>query len=127
MAACSDIKEISLQLDKEFNTVLEKNYRIKGNIRENIKEKNLEVLRVLLERTKNEKGCDLNSVLLNVDSNLLNNNDVLLTLERLVDYGIISSKLSAGKRTYKLSTSVICSIKTQNKISSLNASCRDKM
>ena len=55
MAACSDIKEIGLELDKELNTVLEKNYRIKENIRENIKEKNLEVLRVISERTKNKK------------------------------------------------------------------------
>ena len=29
MAACSDIKKIGLELDKEFNAVLEKNYRIK--------------------------------------------------------------------------------------------------
>ena len=55
MAACSDIKEIGLELDKELNAVLEKNYRIKENIRENIKEKNLEVLRVISERTKNKK------------------------------------------------------------------------
>ena len=55
MAACSDMKEIGLELDKELNTVLEKNYRIKENIRENIKEKNLEVLRVISERTKNKK------------------------------------------------------------------------
>ena len=54
MAACSDIKEIGLKLDKELNTVLEKNYRITENIRENIKEKNLEVLRVISERTKNK-------------------------------------------------------------------------
>ena len=40
VAACSNIKEICLELDKELNTVLEKNYRIKENIRENIKEKN---------------------------------------------------------------------------------------
>ena len=40
MAACSNIKEICLELDKELNTVLEKNYRIKENIKENIKEKN---------------------------------------------------------------------------------------
>ena len=97
MAVCSDIKEISLELDKELNSVLEKNYRIKENIKEDIKEKNLEVLRVISERTKNKKGCDLNSILLNVDSDLLDNSDVLLTLERLVDYGIISSKLYAGK------------------------------
>ena len=43
MAACSDIKEIGLELDKELNTVLEKNYRIKENIRKNIKEKNFEL------------------------------------------------------------------------------------
>ena len=49
------MKEIGLELDKELNTVLEKNYRIKENIRENIKEKNLEVLRVISERTKNKK------------------------------------------------------------------------
>ena len=97
MAVCSDIKEISLELDKELNSVLEKNYRIKENIKEDIKENNLEVLRVISERTKNKKGCDLNSILLNVDSDLLDNSDVLLTLERLVDYGIISSKLYAGK------------------------------
>ena len=103
MAACSDIKKIGLELYKEFNAVLERNYRIKENIRENIKEKNLEILRVISERTKNKKGCDLNSILLNADSDLLDNSDVLLTLERLVNYGIISSKLYAGKRTYKLS------------------------
>ena len=103
MAACSDIKKIGLELDKEFNAVLERNYRIKENIRENIKEKNLEILRVISERTKNKKGCDLKSILLNADSDLLDNSDVLLTLERLVNYGIISSKLYAGKRTYKLS------------------------
>ena len=97
MAVCSDIKKIGLELDKELNSVLEKNYRIKENIEEDIKEKNLEVLRVISERTKNKKGCDLNSILLNVDSDLLDNSDVLLTLERLVDYGIISSKLYAGK------------------------------
>ena len=97
MAVCSDIKKIGLELDKELNSVLEKNYRIKENIKEDIKEKNLEVLRVISERTKNKKGCDLNSILLNVDSDLLDNSDVLLTLERLVDYGIISSKLYAGK------------------------------
>ena len=34
MAACSDITEIGLELDKELDTVLEKNYRIKENIRE---------------------------------------------------------------------------------------------
>ena len=97
MAVCSDIKKIGLELDKELNSVLEKNYRIKENIKEDIKENNLEVLRVISERTKNKKGCDLNSILLNVDSDLLDNSDVLLTLERLVDYGIISSKLYAGK------------------------------
>ena len=97
MAVCSDIKKIGLELDKELNSVLEKNYRIKENIKEAIKENNLEVLRVISERTKNKKGCDLNSILLNVDSDLLDNSDVLLTLERLVDYGIISSKLYAGK------------------------------
>ena len=90
---CSDIKEIGLKLDKKLNSVLEKNYRINKNI----KEKNLEVLQVISERTKNKKGCDLNSILLNIDSDLLDNSDVLLTLERLVDYGIISSKLYAGK------------------------------
>ena len=97
MAVYSDIKKIGLELDKELNSVLEKNYRIKENIKEDIKENNLEVLRVISERTKNKKGCDLNSILLNVDSDLLDNCDVLLTLERLVDYGIISSKLYAGK------------------------------
>ena len=97
MAVCSDIKKIGLELDKELNSVLEKNYRIKENIKEAIKENNLEVLRVISERTKNKKGCDLNSILLNVDSDLLDNSDVLVTLERLVDYGIISSKLYAGK------------------------------
>ena len=97
MAVYSDIKKIGLELDKELNSVLEKNYRIKENIKEDIKENNLEVLRVISERTKNKKGCDLNSILLNVDSDLLDNSDVLLTLERLVDYGIISSKLYAGK------------------------------
>ena len=97
MAVCSDIKKIGLELDKELNSVLEKNYRIKENIKEDIKENNLEVLRVISERTKNKKGCDLNSILLNVDSDLLDNSDVSLTLERLVDYGIISSKLYAGK------------------------------
>ena len=97
MAVCSDIKKIGLELDKELNSVLEKNYRIKENIKEAIKENNLEVLRVISERTKNKKGCDLNSILLNVDSDLLDNSDVLLTLERLADYGIISSKLYAGK------------------------------
>ena len=81
MAAYSDIKEIGLELDKELNTVWEKNYRIKDNIRENIKEKNLEVLQVISERTKNKKGCNLNLILLNVDSDLLDNNDVLLILE----------------------------------------------
>ena len=50
MATCSDIKEIDLSLDKEINTVLEKNYRIKENIRKNIKEKNLEVIRVISEQ-----------------------------------------------------------------------------
>ena len=93
MVVCSDIKEIGLKLDKKLNSVLEKNYRINKNI----KEKNLEVLQVISERTKNKKGCDLNSILLNIDSDLLDNSDVLLTLERLVDYGIISSKLYAGK------------------------------
>ena len=43
MVACSDMKEIGLKLDKELNTVLEKNYKIKETIGENIKEKNLEV------------------------------------------------------------------------------------
>ena len=55
MAACSDIKEIGLELHKELNTVLEKNYRIKDSISENINEKNLEVLRVISERTKTKK------------------------------------------------------------------------
>ena len=77
-------------MDKELNTVLEKNYRMKENIRENVKKKNLEVLRVTSERTKNKKGCDLNLILLNDDSDLLDNIDVLLTLERRVDHGIIS-------------------------------------
>ena len=89
VAACSSIKEIGLELDKEFNSVLKTNYRIKENIRQNIKEKNLEVLRVISEGTKNKKRCDLNSILLNVDSDLLNNSNILLILERLVDYGII--------------------------------------
>ena len=89
VAACSSIKEIGLELDKELNSVLKTNYRIKENIRQNIKEKNLEVLRVISERTKNKKRCDLNSILLNVDSDLLNNSNILLILERLVDYGII--------------------------------------
>ena len=84
MAACSNVKEFCLELDKEFNTVLEKNYRIKENIRKNIKEKNLEVLPIISERTKNKKGCDLNSILLNVDSGL--KSYTLLTLERLVDH-----------------------------------------
>ena len=88
-AACNSIKEIGLELDKELNSVLKTNYRIKENIRQNIKEKNLEVLRVISERTKNKKRCDLNSILLNVDSDLLNNSNILLILERLVDYGII--------------------------------------
>ena len=99
-------------MDKELNTVLEKNYRIKDNIRENIKEKNLEVLRVISETTKNKKACDLNLILLNVDSDLLDNN-VLLTLERLVDQGIISSKLYAGRRTYELSP-IMCDMFHQN-------------
>lgn len=43
METCSGIKESGLELDKELNTVLEKNSRIKENIRENIKEENLEV------------------------------------------------------------------------------------
>lgn len=47
MAACSDIMEIGLELYKEFNTVLDKNYRINENIRENIKEKTLEALWVI--------------------------------------------------------------------------------
>ena len=124
MAACSDIKEIGLELSKELNTVLEKNYRIKENIRENIKEKNLELLQVISERTKNKNGCDLNSIFLNVDSDLLDNSDVLLTLERLVDHGITSSKLYADRRTYKLST-IICDMYHQNpkKISRINATC----
>ena len=88
-AAFSSIKEIGLELDKELNSVLKTNYRIKENIRQNIKEKNLEVLRVISEGTKNKKRCDLNSILLNVDSDLLNNSNILLILERLVDYGII--------------------------------------
>ena len=96
-AACSSIKEIGLELDKELNTVLKTNYRIKENIRQNIKEKNLEVLRVISEGTKNKKRCDLNSILLNVDSDLLNNSNILLILERLVDYGIIWSKLYLGR------------------------------
>ena len=113
MVACSDIKEIGSELDKELNTVLEKNYRIKDNIRENIKEKNLEVLRVISETTKNKKAYDLNSILLNVDSDLLDNSDVLLTLERIVDHGIISSKLYAGRRTYELSP-IMCDMFHQN-------------
>lgn len=88
MAACSNIKEICLGLDKELNTVLEKKILKKIS-----KKRTLEVLRVISERTKNKKGCDLNSILLNVDSDLLDNilltGNVLLTLERLVDYGII--------------------------------------
>ena len=113
MAACNDIKEIGLELDKELNTVLEKNYRITENIKENINEKNMEVLRIISERKENKKGCDLNSILLNVDSDLLDNSDVFLTLERLVNYGIISSKFYAGKRTYRLS-SIMCDMFHQN-------------
>ena len=113
MAACSDIREIVLECDQKLNTVLEKNYTIKENIRENIKEKNLEVLRVISKRTKNKKGCDLNLILLNVDSDLVDNSDFLLTLERLVDYGFISSKFYAGKRTYKL-CSIMCGMFYQN-------------
>ena len=75
MAASDGIKEIGLELDRKLNTVLEKNQRIKENIRENIKEKNLEVLRVISKT----------SILVNVDSDLLDNSDALLTLERLVD------------------------------------------
>ena len=33
------------------------------------------------QRMKNEKGCDLNLILLNLGSDLLDNSDVLLTLE----------------------------------------------
>ena len=62
---------------------------------------------------KIKKGCDLNSILLNVDSDLLDNSNVLLTVERLVDHGIISSKLYAGRRTYKLST-IMCDMFHQN-------------
>ena len=47
MAACSDSKEIGLELDKELNTVLEKNHRIKENIRESIKDKNLKIFLVV--------------------------------------------------------------------------------
>ena len=36
MAACSDIKEIGLEL-QDFNTILEKNHIIKENIGESIK------------------------------------------------------------------------------------------
>ena len=61
------------------------------------------------EQKKQKKSCGLNSISLNVDSNLLDNIDILLTLERLVDHGIISSKLYAGRKTYKLST-IICDI-----------------
>ena len=61
-------------MDKELNIVLGKNYRIK----ENIKEKNLKVLPFISERTKNKKDCDLNSILLNVGSDLLGNSDVLI-------------------------------------------------
>ena len=95
MAACNDIKEIDLELDKELNTLLEKNYEIKENIRENIKEKNLEVVRVISEK----KNCNFNSILLSVHDDSLDSSNVLLTLEQLANYGIISSKLSAGKRT----------------------------
>ena len=73
----------------------------------------MEVLRVISHRTKNKKGCDLNSILLNVYSDLLDNSDVLLTLEGLVDHGIISSKLYAGSRTYKLCT-ITCDMFHQN-------------
>ena len=47
MAACCDIKEIGLELDKELNTVLEKNYRIKENIRASIKDNNLKIFLVV--------------------------------------------------------------------------------
>ena len=113
MAVCSEIKEIGLKLDKELNNVLEKKYSIKENIKANIKEKNLKVLRVISEKAKNKKVCDLNLILLNVDSDLLDNSDVLVTLERLVDYRIISSKLYAGKRSHKLSATM-CDIFSQN-------------
>ena len=107
MAVCSNIKEIGLELDKELNTVLEKNYKIK-KILETISKKNLEVLWVISERMKNRKVCDLNSILVNVDSDLLDNSNVLLTLEQLVNYRFRSSKLYAGKRTYKLSSTIVC-------------------
>ena len=55
----------------------------------------------------------MNSILLNIDSDLLDDSDALLTLERLVDHGIISSKLYAGRRTYKLST-IMCDMFHQN-------------
>ena len=51
--------------------------------------------------------------MLNVDSDLLDNSNVLLTLEQLVNHGIISSKLHAGTRTYKLST-ITCDMFHQN-------------
>ena len=51
-----------------------------------------------------KKGYNLNSILIGVDCDLLDNSNVLLTLEQLVDYGIISLKLSAGKMTQKLPT-----------------------
>ena len=41
MTAWSDIKETGLELGKDLNTVLGRNYRIKENFAENMKEKNL--------------------------------------------------------------------------------------
>ena len=89
MVACSDIKEIGLEKDKKLNTESEKNYRTEESIRENIGQKRLEVLRAISERTKNKHGYDLNFILLNIDSDLMDNGDVLLTCYcvRLPDYG----------------------------------------
>lgn len=99
MVACSDIKEIGLEKGKKLNTESEKNCRTKESIRENIGQKRLEVLRAISERTKNKKGFDLNFILLNIDSDLMDNSDVLLTCYcvRTPDYGIISSKLYGAK------------------------------
>ena len=100
MVACSNIKGIGLEKDMNLNTESEKNYRTKENIRKNIEEKRLEVIS---ERTKNKKDCDSNFILLNVDSDLMDNSGVLLTCYcvRLLDYGIISSKLYGAKTTDK--------------------------
>ena len=53
-----------------------------------------------------KKDIIFNSILIGVDCDLLDNSNVFLTLEQLVDYGIISLKLSAGKMTQKLPTIV---------------------